>query len=65
MVSAATTNRFDRWASRYEDNTLQQYLFVPVHLAAQRMTVISNDHTPWFSLPDIQVIAARQQPQRA
>ena len=31
MASSDTTNRFDRWASSYEDNTLQQYLFVPVH----------------------------------
>ena len=23
--------RFDRWASSYEDNTLQEHLFVPVH----------------------------------
>ncbi len=128
MASSATTNRFDRWASSYEDNTLQQYLFVPVHqttlqlalkllphprrileigrvltpdgvllladvfpssprpgpalprrrrrhpvmpaelgpvLAAHRMTVIGHDHTPWFRLPDVQVIAARQQPQGA
>ena len=36
----STASRFDRWASSYEDNTLQQYLFVPVqqtalHLAGQ------------------------------
>ena len=32
-------------------------------LAAHRMPVIGRDHTPWFSLPDVQVIAARRQPQ--
>jgi ubiquinone/menaquinone biosynthesis C-methylase UbiE len=29
-------------------------------LAAHRLAVIGSDHTPWFSLPDVQVIAARQ-----
>ena len=28
---APSASRFDRWASSYEDNTLQQHLFVPVH----------------------------------
>ena len=73
---AASTSRFERWASSYEDNTLQQYLYVPVHqtvrrrhpavpaelgtaLAAHRMDVIGRAHTPWFQLPDVQVIAAR------
>jgi hypothetical protein len=32
-------------------------------LAAHRMAVIGLDHTPWFRLPDVQVIAARQQHQ--
>jgi ubiquinone/menaquinone biosynthesis C-methylase UbiE len=32
-------------------------------LAGHRMAVIGRDHTPWFSLPDVQVIAARHQPQ--
>jgi SAM-dependent methyltransferase len=32
-------------------------------LAAHRMAVIGRDHTPWFCLPDVQVIAARRQPQ--
>jgi ubiquinone/menaquinone biosynthesis C-methylase UbiE len=32
-------------------------------LAAHRMAVIGRDHTSWFSLPDVQVIAARQQRQ--
>jgi ubiquinone/menaquinone biosynthesis C-methylase UbiE len=31
MAPSATTNQFDRWASSYEDNTLQQHLFVPAH----------------------------------
>jgi predicted TPR repeat methyltransferase len=114
---AASTSRFDRWASSYEDNTLQQYLYVPVHQTALRlalqllphprrvldvscgtgrllrqarrcyptaelagvdlasqmvaaasavtparlavgMEVIGRAHTPWFQLPDVQVIAA-------
>lgn len=29
-------------------------------LAAHRLAVIGSDHTPWFSLPDVQVIGARQ-----
>jgi ubiquinone/menaquinone biosynthesis C-methylase UbiE len=29
-------------------------------LAAHRLAVIGSDHIPWFSLPDVQVIAARQ-----
>jgi ubiquinone/menaquinone biosynthesis C-methylase UbiE len=33
-------------------------------LAAHRMAVIGRTHTSWFSLPDVQVIAARQQRQR-
>jgi ubiquinone/menaquinone biosynthesis C-methylase UbiE len=33
-------------------------------LAAHRLAVIDSDHTRWFSLPDVQVIAARQ-PQQA
>jgi predicted TPR repeat methyltransferase len=28
---APSASRFDRWASSYEDNTLQEHLFVPVH----------------------------------
>jgi ubiquinone/menaquinone biosynthesis C-methylase UbiE len=28
---APSVSRFDRWASSYEDNTLQEHLFVPVH----------------------------------
>ena len=29
-------------------------------LAAHRLAVIGSDHIPWFSLPDVQVIGARQ-----
>jgi hypothetical protein len=29
-------------------------------LAAHRLAVIGSDHTPWFTLPDGQVIGARQ-----
>jgi SAM-dependent methyltransferase len=29
-------------------------------LAAHHLAVIGRDHTSWFSLPDVQVIAARQ-----
>jgi ubiquinone/menaquinone biosynthesis C-methylase UbiE len=36
---AASTSRFDRWASSYEDNTLQQYLYVPVHQTALQLAV--------------------------
>jgi ubiquinone/menaquinone biosynthesis C-methylase UbiE len=32
-------------------------------LAGHRMAVIGRTHTPWFRLPDVQVIAARQQRQ--
>jgi ubiquinone/menaquinone biosynthesis C-methylase UbiE len=32
-------------------------------LAGHRMAVIGRDRTPWFSVPDVQVIAARQQRQ--
>jgi ubiquinone/menaquinone biosynthesis C-methylase UbiE len=32
-------------------------------LAAHRLAVIGSDHTRWFSLPDVQVIAARKPPQ--
>lgn len=32
-------------------------------LAAQHLDVIGRDHTSWFRLPDVQVIAARQQRQ--
>jgi hypothetical protein len=34
-------------------------------LAAHRLAVIGSDHTHWFRLPDVQVIAARKptQPQ--
>ena len=32
-------------------------------LAAHRLAVIGRDHTHWFRLPDVQVIAARQQRQ--
>jgi ubiquinone/menaquinone biosynthesis C-methylase UbiE len=37
LESAAS--RFDRWASSYEHNTLQQYLFVPVHQTALRLAL--------------------------
>ena len=36
---ASTASRFDRWASSYEDNTLQQYLFVPVHQTTLQLAV--------------------------
>lgn len=36
---AASTSRFDRRASSYEDNTLQQYLYVPVHQTALQLAV--------------------------
>ena len=36
---AASTSRFDRWASSYEDNMLQQYLYVPVHQTALQLAV--------------------------
>jgi SAM-dependent methyltransferase len=32
-------------------------------LAAHRLAVIGSDHTHWFRLPDVQVIAARKPPQ--
>ena len=35
----ASTSRFDRWASSYEDNKLQQYLYVPVHQTALQLAV--------------------------
>lgn len=152
----SAASRFDRWASSYEHDTLQQYLFVPVHQTALQLALqllpqarrvldvgcgtgrllrrarpcyptaeligvdlawqmvatattvtptklavgyvhgraeclpfahemfdlifatlslrrwrdlsagiaeIGRDHTPWFRPPDVQVIAARQQPQ--
>jgi ubiquinone/menaquinone biosynthesis C-methylase UbiE len=31
-------------------------------LAAHHLAVVGTDHTCWFSLPDVQVIAARQSP---
>jgi ubiquinone/menaquinone biosynthesis C-methylase UbiE len=31
---APSASRFDRWAGSYEDNTLQRFLFVPVHQTA-------------------------------
>ncbi len=31
-------------------------------LAAHHLAVVGTDHTYWFSLPDVQVIAARQSP---
>jgi ubiquinone/menaquinone biosynthesis C-methylase UbiE len=34
-----SASRFDRWASSYEDNTLQQYLFVPVHQTTLQLAV--------------------------
>ena len=36
---APSGSRFDRWASSYEDNTLQQYLFVPVHQTTLQLAV--------------------------
>jgi ubiquinone/menaquinone biosynthesis C-methylase UbiE len=36
---AASTSRFDRWASSYEGNTLQQYLYVPVHQTALQLAL--------------------------
>jgi ubiquinone/menaquinone biosynthesis C-methylase UbiE len=36
---AASTSRFDRWAISYEDNTLQQYLYVPVHQTALQLAL--------------------------
>ena len=36
---APSASRFDRWASSYEDNTLQQYLFVPVHQTTLRLAL--------------------------
>ena len=45
----------------------RRYAVMPTELgtmlAAHRMAVIGLDHTPWFRLPDVQVIAARQQHQ--
>jgi ubiquinone/menaquinone biosynthesis C-methylase UbiE len=35
----STTSRFDRRASTYEDSTLQQFLFVPVHQTALRLAL--------------------------
>src|ERR687895_2571605 len=35
----SAASRFDRWASSYEHNTLQQYLFVPVHQTALRLAL--------------------------
>jgi len=29
-------------------------------LADHRLAVIGCDHTPWFMLPDVQVVAAKQ-----
>jgi ubiquinone/menaquinone biosynthesis C-methylase UbiE len=36
---APSASRFDRWASSYEDNTLQQYLFVPVQQTALQLAL--------------------------
>jgi hypothetical protein len=36
---AASTSRFERWASSYEDNALQQYLYVPVHQTALQLAL--------------------------
>ena len=36
---APLASRFDRWASSYEDNTLQQYLFVPVQQTALQLAL--------------------------
>jgi SAM-dependent methyltransferase len=45
----------------------RHHLVVPAELATalagHRMAVIGRTHTPWFRLPDVQVIAARQQRQ--
>jgi ubiquinone/menaquinone biosynthesis C-methylase UbiE len=35
----SAASRFDRWASSYEDSTLQQYLFVPVHQTALQLAL--------------------------
>jgi ubiquinone/menaquinone biosynthesis C-methylase UbiE len=36
---APLASRFDRWASSYEDNTLQQHLFVPVQQTALQLAL--------------------------
>jgi SAM-dependent methyltransferase len=36
---APSASRFDRWARSYEDNTLQQHLFVPVHQTALQLAL--------------------------
>jgi ubiquinone/menaquinone biosynthesis C-methylase UbiE len=36
---APSASRFDRWASSYEDNTLQQHLFVPVQQTALQLAL--------------------------
>jgi hypothetical protein len=45
----------------------RRHVVVPAELgavlAAQRLGVIGSDHTHWFRLPDVQVIAARKPPQ--
>jgi ubiquinone/menaquinone biosynthesis C-methylase UbiE len=41
---APSASRFDRWASSYEDNTLQQYLFVPVHQTTLQLAVRPLPH---------------------
>jgi ubiquinone/menaquinone biosynthesis C-methylase UbiE len=35
----STASRFDRWASSYDDNTLQEHLFVPVHRTTLQLAV--------------------------
>jgi hypothetical protein len=49
------------------DLALRHWTDLPAELATaltgHRMAVIGRDHTPWFGLPDVQVIAARQQRQ--
>ena len=40
-----SASRFDRWASSYEDNTLQQYLFVPVHQTSLQLAVQLLPHS--------------------
>jgi ubiquinone/menaquinone biosynthesis C-methylase UbiE len=36
---APSASRFDRWASSYEDNTLQEHLFVPVQQTALQLAL--------------------------
>jgi ubiquinone/menaquinone biosynthesis C-methylase UbiE len=40
----STASRFDRWAGSYEDNTLQQHLFVPVQQSALQLALQLRPH---------------------